>query len=125
MVGVGVIVERAADNVMVTGALLACVVGRGVVADALMACMAVMGAPLSREENQVLADAAAGGKFTDKMSLPGRRGLVPLVLSCQTCSQSCTNCCSQAQNDCYAQYPHGFRSALTFCLRLIRLIRLI
>ena len=48
LVGVGVIVERSADSVMETGALLACVIGCGVVTDALMACMAVT---LSREEN--------------------------------------------------------------------------
>ena len=57
--GVGVFVVRSADCVMVTGALLV--------------CMMVMGAPLSREKDQVLADAAVGDKYADEISLPGRR----------------------------------------------------
>lgn len=72
--GVGVIVVMLAGCVMATGALITCLVDCGVVTDVLMACMMVTGASLSQGENQVLADAAAGGKFKDISSLPGRRG---------------------------------------------------
>ena len=80
MTGVGVTAGTLPDSAMVTGALMACLVDCGVVTDvlmaclvdcgvvtdALMACVTVMGAPLSREENQVLADAAAGGNSQTK-----------------------------------------------------------
>ena len=57
MAGVEVLVVRSADCVMVTGALLV--------------CMMVMGAPLTRKNNQISADAAVEDRFTDEMSLPG------------------------------------------------------
>lgn len=60
LAGVGVTVVELADCVMVTGALLV--------------CMMVMGAPLSKKKNHDLADVAVGEIIPDEMSLPGGRG---------------------------------------------------
>lgn len=59
-IGVGVIVVKSADCVMVKGALMASLIDCEVVTDALITCMMVTGASSSGED-QVLTNAAAGG----------------------------------------------------------------